>query len=177
MLHSARLTLRCLRADDYEALLQQISHPSIYEAVAIIPRLNFGAFTTTWIQRSINQNHEIILGVDSHEYGLIGQVALHFSQQISQQAELGYWLHPTFHGKGLMSEACRTLLDYASKELNMTEVIATCDINNVASQRLLQGLGMQQVEALTLQTVEGHFRPSLKFKVNLNNECSTGGGH
>jgi ribosomal-protein-alanine N-acetyltransferase len=167
LLNSERLTLRCLCQGDYEALLQQVSHPTIYEAVAIIPRLNLEAFTTSWIQRSIYQNHEVILGVDAREHGLIGQVALHFQQEMTQQAELGYWLHPTFHGKGLMSEACRTLLDYANTALNIKEVIATCDINNRASQRLLQGLGMQQIDTIILQTAEGLPRQSFKFSRSL----------
>jgi ribosomal-protein-alanine N-acetyltransferase len=58
--------------------------------------------------------------------------------------ELGYVLAREYWGRGYMTEAVRTLIDRAFKEASVYRVWAVCDIDNVASARVMEKAGMQR---------------------------------
>jgi RimJ/RimL family protein N-acetyltransferase len=55
--------------------------------------------------------------------------------------EVGWHLHPEFQGRGLATEAARAVLALAA-EAGMDEVLALTDLDNLASQRVADRLGM-----------------------------------
>ena len=73
-----------------------------------------------------------------------------------------YGIHPDFWGQGYATEAARAVLDYGLKTLNLPKVNADVDEPNTASVRVLQKLGMQQVNRAI---VNNH--PLLYFSVSL----------
>jgi [ribosomal protein S5]-alanine N-acetyltransferase len=56
--------------------------------------------------------------------------------------ELGYALARSAQGRGLMSEAVTALIQWALAQPTVYRVWATCDVDNVASARLLERVGM-----------------------------------
>ncbi len=58
--------------------------------------------------------------------------------------EVGWAVHPDEWGKGYATEAARKVIDWAFRELNLHRVVAFCHVNNTASVRVMQKLGMQQ---------------------------------
>ena len=60
------------------------------------------------------------------------------------KAEIGYALHPDFHGKGLMSEAMKSVLEYGFGELQLTDIEAFTHCENEASKNLLMKHGFKQ---------------------------------
>ena len=59
-------------------------------------------------------------------------------------AELGYFLDPAFWGQGFGTEIAETLVRLAFERLELDEVRATTDPRNLASQRMLDKLGMRR---------------------------------
>ncbi len=57
---------------------------------------------------------------------------------------LGYALARRWWKQGLMSEAVVFLVDWAMKQPQIYRVWATCDVENLASARLLERVGMQR---------------------------------
>lgn len=55
--------------------------------------------------------------------------------------EIGYWLHPDFRGRGLMSAAVRLLGDWALEEQGMQRVEIRVAMGNVPSQRVARAAG------------------------------------
>ncbi len=55
--------------------------------------------------------------------------------------EVGWHLHPDFQGRGLATEAARAVLALAANA-GMDEVLALTDLDNLASQRVADRLGM-----------------------------------
>ena len=86
---------------------------------------------------------------------LVGHVALSVREETRQQAEIGFTLARSFHGKGLGFEAARRVLDYAFDELKLHRVVAITDCENASSVALLERLGMRR---------EGHFIQNIWFK-------------
>ncbi len=60
------------------------------------------------------------------------------------KAELGYVLARTFWGRGYMTEAARVIVDWVLKQEGIYRVWAFCDVENLASARVLEKVGMQR---------------------------------
>ena len=61
-----------------------------------------------------------------------------------QKWELGYVLARVYWRKGFMTEAVKGLIDWALKQPEIYRVWAVCDVNNVASARVMEKAGMQR---------------------------------
>lgn len=58
--------------------------------------------------------------------------------------DVGYVLARPYWGKGLMTEAVRSVVDWALAQPGVYRVWATCDIDNERSARVLERVGMQR---------------------------------
>lgn len=55
---------------------------------------------------------------------------------------LGYVLHRTFHGNGFATEAAAACVNFALGELRLGRLIASMEVNNKASVRVAEKIGM-----------------------------------
>lgn len=84
---------------------------------------------------------------DYYEFGLIldgkliGAVGLYMEDNRTK-AELGWTLNKKFRGAGYVTEAAKAVMEYAIKELHVTEVFAHCDTRNIPSANVMKRLGM-----------------------------------
>jgi ribosomal-protein-alanine N-acetyltransferase len=58
-----------------------------------------------------------------------------------KRVEIGYWLAPSQHGKGVMTKAVKGLCRYLFDDLKLNKVIAYTFADNIASQKVLQKSG------------------------------------
>lgn len=75
---------------------------------------------------------------------LAGIVALRVVAAVHETLELGYRLHPDWHGQGLATEACRAVVDWAFAVGRVHRIVALCVAENTASARVMAKLGMQR---------------------------------
>ncbi|MDX1520384.1 MAG: GNAT family protein [Anaerolineae bacterium] len=59
--------------------------------------------------------------------------------------EYGYTIYPPFRRQGYAREACKALMKWAYEEQNVTEFVVTISPDNIASRRLADGFGFEQV--------------------------------
>lgn len=64
-------------------------------------------------------------------------------QPLSPEVGLYYARSPRWQGRGFATEAARALVEYGHRELRLRRVIATTSYDNVASQRVMERLGMR----------------------------------
>ena len=57
--------------------------------------------------------------------------------------EIGYGMNPAYEGRGLMTEAVKAMLDWASRQPGVREIQAETDPGNLASQRVLEKAGFR----------------------------------
>lgn len=80
------------------------------------------------------------------------------------RGELGYVLARRFWGRGYATEAAESVLGFAREELGLQRVEATCRPANIASQRVLRRIGMQQEALLrSHMLIRGRREDSLLF--------------
>lgn len=61
------------------------------------------------------------------------------------KAEVGYWLGVPFWRKGYCTEALGALIDFSFTTQNVTQIIARCEKDNIASQKVMIRCGMHYI--------------------------------
>ena len=75
----------------------------------------------------------------------------------SYRAELGYALHPDYHGKGIMQETMKEVLDYGFKIMKLHSVEANVNPENAASIKLLERNGLKETTSIVNMSSLPHF--------------------
>lgn len=70
---------------------------------------------------------------------LVGMIALHPG---AYRVGIGYVLGRAYWGRGLMTEAARALVDLALAQPDIFRVWAVCDVENLASARVMEKAGL-----------------------------------
>jgi ribosomal-protein-serine acetyltransferase len=74
---------------------------------------------------------------------LVGLLAYRLNGR-SRSVELGYWLDAAMQGKGIVTQACRTMVQHAFEEHRVHKVVITCAIGNLRSRAVAERLGFVQ---------------------------------
>ena len=140
-----RLVLRPPVADDAQAIFDSFSQDQ--EVTRFLTwRLHENVQTTEqYVKRCIDAWQSsarfpwaiVLKGKDSP----IGIVELRLEDF---KAEFGYVLARAYWGQGIMTEAVRGAMDWALSQPEIYRVWAVCDIENVASARVLEKAGMKR---------------------------------
>ncbi len=89
---------------------------------------------------------------------LLGGITLSNVQRgITMSCNLGYWIGAPHVRQGLMTEGVGCVLPFVFETLGLNRLEAACLPNNVASRRLLEGLGFRE---------EGYARAYLRINGN-----------
>ena len=146
-LNASRLRLRQLDASDVSSLLVLFGDAEALQYWSHGPLADLGAargyldgITSGWRDRAFFQ-----WGIEEAEsHRLVGTVTLGSWDRGNRRAEIGFILHPAYHGRGLATEAVRTALDFGFGPMNLHRVEADVDPANERSLRLLERLGFQR---------------------------------
>ncbi len=66
---------------------------------------------------------------------------------------IGYVMNRAYQGKGYMTEATRAIIDWAFQQPSIYRVYATTDVDNIASQRVMEKAGMMREGLLRKYTL------------------------
>jgi RimJ/RimL family protein N-acetyltransferase len=89
----------------------------------------------------------ITLGEDGDVIGMIDP------RIQASQMRIGYGLARAHWGKGYMPEATRAVIDWDFQQPSIYRVYATTDVENIASQRVLEKVGMQREGLLRMYII------------------------
>ena len=144
LLTSERLQFRRLNEEDVQEVFELRSNP---ETMKYIPRplatsKDDALAHIKLINDNIDTKSDINWAVtEKGNNKCIGIMGFYRTQPENYRTELGYMISPEHHNKGYVTEAVRTLLDYAFNQLNFHSIEAVIDPENIASERVLQKNG------------------------------------
>lgn len=141
-----RLILRRWTRDDADALFQILRDPLVARFIADgLP------FTIEKVEEFLAwaEKHERENGfcrwkvVEKSSGAVIGSCGFARLEE-SAEIELGYLFARHRWGSGLATEAARACADYGFKKLGFREIIAITDVENTASQKVLEKIGFRR---------------------------------
>lgn len=149
VLTTPRLTLRPLVEADADALWPYTSDPALPRMMSWAAHTD-RAETVEFLrgaERSLAEGTDVVWGivVDGAVSGAVGLHGITWQWRAwrCDRAELGYWLAPALHGRGLMTEAARAVVDFAFRTLGLHKVTVGCFEENAASRRVIEKLGFR----------------------------------
>jgi ribosomal-protein-alanine N-acetyltransferase len=144
-LQTSRLQLRDFTDQDFEAVLAYSADPRVTKYLFFGPRDELS--TQEYLEELLASQRErprtrYELAVQESASGrVIGACDLSLVEH--NVMDLGYMLEMGSWGKGFATEISHALLDAAFSQLHVDQVISTVDINNRASIRVLEKVGMR----------------------------------
>lgn len=144
-IRTQRLALREFSKTDFDGILAYSSDPRVTRYLFFGPR--DADSTTEYLDALLESQREVPrtrfeLAVEERDSGrLIGACDLSLIE--SGVFDLGYMLDAAHWGKGYATEIALALAEAAFFDLRAERVISTVDVNNNASIRVLEKLGMR----------------------------------
>jgi [ribosomal protein S5]-alanine N-acetyltransferase len=148
ILTTPRLYLRQFTLADAPLLLALNSDVEVLKYVHELPLQNLEEAAKA-IQERILPQYPNNLGRwavhlnDTNEF--IGWCGLKYRPEIDE-IDLGYRFMKKYWGNGYAYESAKHVLDYGLNELQLTNIIGRAHIENIASLKVLQKIGMQYVK-------------------------------
>jgi [ribosomal protein S5]-alanine N-acetyltransferase len=144
-LESDRLILRKLILNDANDIFKFTSLPETSEILSWYPHADISvtkAFVKGIIRKyskNVASQWAIELKDDKIVIGIAGFIQ-YFPEHTS--GEIAYVLSPFYQNKGYMTEALRMVVNYGFDTMKLQRIEAKCEIDNFASERVMQKLGM-----------------------------------
>lgn len=102
------------------------------------------------LQRHFEQYGYCYFAVETrHNQEFIGFVGLAYQTYetaFTPATDIGWRLKTSAWGKGYATEGAERCLEYAFNELNLDHIVSTCPLRNVASEKVMQKIGMKRQE-------------------------------
>jgi ribosomal-protein-serine acetyltransferase len=95
---------------------------------------------STLRQLSSNQGFQTAIW---HHGQIVGIIGYHHLEWANRSTCIGYWLDERFQGKGIMTKACRALVDYAFDEWKLNRIEIRCAEGNLKSRGIPERLGFK----------------------------------
>jgi RimJ/RimL family protein N-acetyltransferase len=132
-----RLTLRPPQEADAEALVRGLGNLNVSRWTGRVPHPYGHADAAEYIARHRNAPQDELMLFITHGGELIGGIGI-------TQDELGYWLAEPHWGRGFGTEAAQAVTGHAFTAMAFDSLVASYQLGNAASRRILLGLGFQE---------------------------------
>lgn len=144
MIETERLILRTLTEQDLDAVVKLNSDPEVVKYITggvPMPKEQTEARFNFYIEHQKKHGFAIWALINKEDSLFIGLCGLQFLEN-TENVEVGYRLAKAFWGKGIATEAARACIDYGFKKLNLAEIVAVIDAENIASHQVIQKIGL-----------------------------------
>lgn len=158
---------RLARMEDAAGLFALLSDPAVHAPIYTLPRpLTLGSvedfIDTHFLER------EVGIGLLFVREGGDGQILGYSDVQIWPEygaGELGGALHPSLHGQGSGARGAAASFGWMFETLGLSLICETAALDNVATQRLLDGLGFRRMGEVVSERSDGTRRASLVWEM------------
>lgn len=96
-----------------------------------------------WLLKKSEEPWLQLLIFNRENQQLIGATGFHHIEWEVPRVESGYWVRTSCERLGYITEAMNAMTQYAFKQLNVKRMAITCDLENIASQKVPERLGYQ----------------------------------
>jgi ribosomal-protein-serine acetyltransferase len=131
-------------AEDYFALIER-NHDYLQEWIAVEAYEGSVEILRAYVKEHLLhfvEGRGYHLGI-WYQDALVGLLDYRLNER-NRSVELGYWLDAAMQGKGIVTQACRTMVRHAFEVHQMHKVVISCAIDNPRSRAVAERLGFVQ---------------------------------
>lgn len=146
ILNTERLILRTWEEEDVDAMAVIDQDPKVCE---FLPGIGNRAATEAGVRKIMQHHKEHGYGLyavelkSTHEcIGWTGLAIPSFEAHFTPAVEIGWRLASEHWNKGYATEAAKAVLHYAFTKLNLNEIVSFTVVNNKASRRVMEKIGL-----------------------------------
>jgi len=148
IIETNRLILRTWEEKDIDAMALIDQDPKVCEFLPGIGTREETAARTQRIMQHYEQHGFCLYAVElksTHKFiGWIGLSIPSFEAHFTPAVEIGWRLDSRYWNIGYATEGARAVLNYAFTKLNLNEIVSFTTINNKASRRVMEKIGMHR---------------------------------
>ena len=145
-IETERLLLRKITLNDASDMFEYASNPEVSEYTMWSTHTSIE--DTKYFLQSLTKMYKRRELVDwgivhKAEKKFIGTCGFVEWSMTHSRAEIGYALSRKYWGEGYMSEAVNAVIEFGFREMLLNRIMARCEVNNIASARVMEKVGMQ----------------------------------
>ena len=147
-IETERLVLRRARPEDAEAVFAYASDPEVTRYMDWPTHVSVDTgrrFIEECAARWASGEEFTWLVTVRPDDRALGAIAIRIR---GEEADFGYVLHRSAHGRGYATEAARAVVEWALGLPSLRRITATCDVENAASARVLSKAGLSREAVL-----------------------------
>ena len=148
-LETERLILRKMNSSDKSDIFNMQSNPKMSEHSDSQPETELAGSLAyiKHMETGVSEGKWLIWALEEKEtHKVIGTVCIWNFSTDKKTAELGYGIIPEYQGKGLMSEALLSIIDYSFNVFDMNLLDAYTEENNIPSIKMLDRIGFKEFD-------------------------------
>jgi RimJ/RimL family protein N-acetyltransferase len=168
-IESDRLIIREMQVDDFDSIhayasLEDILIYEVWGPNSESDTRDFIKLAKTTQEDSPRTTFELVVEQKATKK-VIGGFGLRILKGNKLKANFGYIIHPDYWNNGFATEACKLGTQYLSKRYGIQTFVATCDVGNLASKRVLEKCGMHLIKRLDQHIrMKGRLRDTFYFE-------------
>ena len=164
-LETKRLILRDIRPTDLEAMFRLDSDPIVHRYLGKKPRTTQEESKKD-IAYIIDQYHNNGIGrwaaIEKSSGDFMGWSGLKLNNDLTYNDitnfyDVGYRFIPKYWGKGYATESALASLEYGFNTMNLKCINGIAEVDNIASNRVLQKIGLKFINTFNIDTVQAHW--------------------
>ncbi len=141
-IETERLIIRRFQLGDWREVWEYTSDPDVMKFLPEEPFTEEKAMG--FVKSNMDSEPRHFPVILKSQDTVIGHMAFYNWFADSSTYEMGWVLNRRYHGQGYATEAARDLMKYGFMNLNLHRIIASCTLENKASQRVMERLGMRR---------------------------------
>ena len=144
-----KIELRLLKANDAQELytLIDLNRDFLRQWLPWLDSVTDKDDSVIFIEKS-NEDYESKNGIQAgiwYEDKLVGVIGFHKFDWVNKATSIGYWMGSNYQKRGIMTKACKAMVNYAFKELELHRLEIRCAMGNDSSRDIPKRLGMVNV--------------------------------
>lgn len=140
-----RLQLRSLQLTDATELFALVDANRAYlrRWLPWLDRTKTSADTRNFIRGTLEQFGDSggVVAAICYDKTIVGVIGHNHIDWANYVGYIGYWLAATHQGKGIMTAACKHLVDYSFAALTLNRIVIACATHNRRSRAIPERLG------------------------------------
>lgn len=145
-IETERLLLRKITLNDASDMFEYASNPEVSEYTMWSTHTSIE--DTKYFLKSLTKMYKRRELVDwgivhKAEKKFIGTCGFVEWSMTHSRAEIGYALSARYWREGYMSEAVNAIIEFGFREMLLNRIVGRCEVNNIASARVMEKVGMQ----------------------------------